>query len=195
MSRNERNKKGHYTRDDLLKKAGDPKYKLAGHLAKCKSCRQMAELLKRYNFVGQLPLDNAPEGWVRKAIAIVEKPGVLEKAKGKLFELVFDSWLSPEPVGVRGTSAMEHRRLRFGEDDITFDLRAERYADGWKFIASAGGLKDAGSHLKVDKKEYFSDDSGIYQWSSLRPPRKIALIAGNKKFELPELKWKKARKK
>jgi hypothetical protein len=195
MNRSGKNMKGHYTKDDLLKIIKNPQLKPKGHLAKCESCRQMLELLRRYSFIGQLSLNNAPEGWIRKAIAINVKPGLIEKAKGKLIGLVFDSWLAPEPIGVRGAFAMEHRRLRFGEGNLAFDFRAERFSDGWRFIASASGIKYHGGHLKVDKKNYFPDNSGIYQWSSLKPPRKIALIADEEIFELPELKWKKTKKK
>lgn len=195
MDRNGKNMKGHYTRDDLLKIIKNPQLKPKGHLAKCESCRQMLELLRRYSFVGQLPLNNAPEGWIRNAISIAEKPGLMEKAKGKLIELVFDSWLAPEPVGVRGAAAMEHRRLRFEKSSITFDLRAEKHKDGWQFIAAAGGTERQGRHLRVDKKDYFPDNSGIYQWSSVKPPRKIELIVDEQLFELPELKWKKTGKK
>jgi hypothetical protein len=195
MKRSGKNAKGHYTRDDLLKIIKDPQLKPQGHLAKCESCRQMLELLRRYSFIGQLPLNDAPAGWIRKAIAIAEKPGLIEKAKGKLIGLVFDSWLAPEPIGVRGGSTIEHRRLRFVEGELTFDFRAERFSDGWRFIASASGIKHPSSHLRVDRREYFPDNSGIYQWSSVKPPRKIALIAEEEIFELPELKWKKTKKK
>ena len=185
----------HLDRKELIEASKKYKGKLTGHLAKCRECRETLELLLKFPVVGQLTLRDAPAGWVSKAMALAEKKTALKRVSQALAQLIFDSWAMPEPVGVRGPGAIEHRRLRFEVSGITMDLRAEQTKKEWSIVARIAGNYLAPAVLISDRNEQYADEDGIFQWVDQMPPRHLKIRLLDKIIELPELVWKRPRRK
>ncbi len=179
----------------MIKAAKDKKGRLAGHLAICDECQQAVSILRSYDLAGYLPLSSAPEGLVQKAISLPIESGRFQSAVRSIAKIVFDSWLMPQPVGVRGQGSLENRRLRFAGNKLTLDFRAERLKDGWSFIAQTSGTSDLPTMLKADNNELYPDQHGVFQWQSVKPPRRMCLRSHGQILKLPELTWRKPRKK
>ncbi len=163
------------------------------HLEECSDCRADYILLKEFFMVGKRALDIPPAGWIDKAAAIMEGKGALSGIIGKIAELVFDSWTSPQPAGVRGIGLRDERRMRFELTPFAFDLRAEKSKDKWSFVGQV--LKEGspvdGAEILIGKTSRTSDSSGFIQWSSKTPPSKIRLIIEEFAVDTPDLTWKK----
>jgi hypothetical protein len=154
-------------------------------------------LLQVFDLTGRLPLTDAPEAWVKRAIAITGEPGLTRKIKRLTARLVFDSWTLPQPAGVRGIYAADHRRLRFEADGLSVDIRAERQKRGWECVAQVSG-KVAGKTpllLHLGRKQLSPDASGLYQWSVKTPPTKLTFSFDDTVIELSGLTWIRPRKK
>lgn len=161
------------------------------HLRECDDCRLAFELLSVFDTSGRSPLPKPPESWIKKAAAIADTdraPSVLKRVKA---QLTYDSWLTPRPVGVRGTCGTEHRRIEFKSQDRVLDLRAERSKEGWVFVAQLSGASGANILLVSGRQTVWPDDNNIFQWTSVRPPRKISIRIDNVEIDLPDLKWTK----
>lgn len=182
----------HFTREELIEMARDKDNKRPRHLKDCPECRQELELLKAFPVAGQLPLPDAPTGWIEKAAALGKRTGVLGTLKTLVAELTFDSWKIPQPVGVRGESLLDQRRLRFEAENINIDIRAEHTDEGWVFIGQVSGAEMGEADLKVGKKTVHPDRHGFYQWSSKTPPGALSLRAGENSIKLPKIKWTKS---
>ena len=177
---------------EARRSSGEP----SRHLSSCPECSELVELLRAYNVAGELPLAEAPAGWVAKAVALGRRRRLLERVKQVAAELIFDSWTAPQPVGVRGAGISDFRRLRFSFPGMQFDLRAERQTDRWAIVAqiSGAGVPKIPPELRVDNQTYFADKAGgLYQWWSPKPPRRIQLHFQDKIVILPNLMWKKRR--
>lgn len=180
----------HLTRQELIQAAQQQEVSKNGHVAECVECRELIELLRVFQVAGKLHLPDAPAGWTERAVAIGQGHSLGEKVRATVARLAFDSWAMPQAVGVRGSSVESDRRLRFETSELLFDLRAEQQAKGWAFVAQ---VRKAGTPVVIlaDKKKLLPDHTGLYQWSSTRPPRKITLRSDDMVVELPELTWKK----
>lgn len=184
----------HLSRKQLLQAARDPGC-VSEHLNECQSCSEAVALLRSFPVAGKESLQDAPQALIDRAIAVAQNLPAAKGSPRRLADIIFDSWLIPQPVGVRGIESLDHRRLRFDAAGIRIDLRAERLKTEWEFIARISGLgrKDIGPRLLVGKKSVFSDPRGFYLWKSKRPPKKLILHIGGSVIELPELSWKKPR--
>jgi hypothetical protein len=185
----------HLDRKELIEASKKYKGKLTGHLANCSECRESLEFLLKFPVVGRLTLRDAPAGWVNKASALAESKTVLKNVSQVLAQLIFDSWAMPEPVGVRGPGALEHRRLRFETSEIILDMRAERTQKEWNIVAQIAGNYTTPVAIMSDRDEHYADDEGIFQWVGQKPPRKMKIRLLDKIIEIPELVWKRPRKK
>lgn len=183
-------------RQELLKAARGKKISSADHLAACEECREAVRLLQVFHVAGELPLDNAPEGWIKRAAAIADKPGIPEKVKRLTARLVFDSWTLPQPAGVRGTYNADHRRLRFEAGGLDFNIRVERYKGGWACIAQVTGsaAEKTPLRLHVGRGHLLPDSGGLYQWSAKSPPKKLTFSFDDSVIELSGLTWTRPRK-
>lgn len=181
----------HLTRQELIKAARGQEVASAGHLAECSDCRELVSLFQAFAVARKLHFPDAPIGWIEKAAALGTEEKIAQKVKAFVARIVFDSWAMPQPMGVRGESVESDRRIRFEAGSIRFDLRAEKQAGGWAFVARAKGQTELPIHLEADKKKLLPDSAGLYQWSGSRPPRKITLRSEEFVVELPELSWKK----
>jgi len=148
-------------------------------------------MLTAFATAGGAPLPSPPESWIRKAAAIGRREGLVSKLKRFTARLVYDSWLEPEPVGVRGTPSTDQRRLVFDFQGRVLDLRAEKSKDGWVFVSQLSGAPDAECAVRCGSGTYWPDDNGVCQWTSARPPRKISVRIDNEIVTFPDLKWKK----
>jgi len=184
----------HLNRQELLQAARSGAA-ASGHLKVCRECREIVELLKTYDLAGESPLANAPRALIDRAVTIAAGPSPVGKIKQRLVEILFDSWLIPHPVGVRGLESLSHRRLRFAIGDMMLDLRAEQMPDQWIFVAEVLGksIPDTAIRLKAGQKTIPAHQSGLYHWTSKRPPKRLLLQVDDAVFELPELSWKKPR--
>ena len=171
------------------------KGKLTGHLADCAECRDYVLMLRSLNATNRLPLADAPKAWIDRAAALAESEGALKRTVRILADLIFDSWTVPHPIGVRGQTATDQRRLQFETPELTFDLHAERRDTDWAFVAQASGTQAEMTGLKVGNKTVVPDSGGMYQWSSKQPPKRISLITERAVIDLPELVWKRTHKK
>ena len=164
------------------------------HLAECTWCSLFFELYSKYSLAGELPLVSAPKAWIDKAIGISKKPVKSSLLKSIVARLSFDSWAMPAAAGVRGAGVTDERRVCFEMSGKTLDLRAEHRQNRWDFtakITDKAGLP-ADWTLMVGNVEHFPDDAGFYQWSAVRPPKKIKLISDEGEIETPEINWKKS---
>jgi len=179
----------HLTRKELLKAAR--KEVFYKHLEDCPECREAVELLAEFSVAGNIPLENPPEGWIAKAVAIADSGS--QTRKKRLAKLVFDSWAVARPVGVRGSTSVMDRRLRFESKELLFDLRAEKKKSGWSFIAQVHSLGGRFKHsrIQVGRDIIDQDAAGIFQWSSPRPPKRIHLLVNDSSIEIPEILWRK----
>lgn len=179
--------KGHPERKDLIQavRCGDSSFD--DHLKSCQACREIAELFASFPVTGRIHLTDAPPVLISKAQAIATE----ERTAGeRLRDWIFDSWKMPVPAGVRGATAHRERRLVFKDFDMTFDLRAE-YREGlWSFIAQITAASDSEFEILAGRKRVRSDDGGFYQWTSKRPPEKLALRSAEQTIQLPGLMWK-----
>lgn len=146
--------------------------------------------LVQYQVAGSLPLTDPPKAWVERAMKIAAGTAPLANIRTALARLVFDSWALPEPVGVRGGTATEQRRVRFESAPITVDLRAEHQKSGWSFVAQVTGIESGQARLNADRQTLMLDDHGICQWSYQKPPKKLTVVTETLSVELPELVWK-----
>ncbi|MFH2056975.1 MAG: hypothetical protein ABIJ61_13535 [bacterium] len=182
----------HPDRNELIRAARGEGALLQEHLESCQECRLLVELLRTYQVEGELPLPHAPQTWRSRAAAIFQAPGVKAKVKSVLAKLIFDSWATPQPAGVRGLSSAAERRLRFESAEILFDLRAERFERGWAFVAQVTPkvILPAPLILEIGKKREVDAENDLYEWTDPKPPRKISLKSGDLVVQLPELKWR-----
>lgn len=181
----------HLTRQELLEVAqGKPGYDLT-HLDNCEQCRIELGLLSHYRMAGRIALPEPPTAWVNKAISLASsQPSLAERVGRVIAELTFDSWSLPAPAGVRGTAPLTQRRLRLEASPIILEIRAEKKAHQWSFVAQAAGTSPAECRLEVGGNRMQPDGDGFFQWSSKTPPRSLILTAGNLVLEAPELSWK-----
>jgi hypothetical protein len=186
--------KNHPERSELIRAARTVSSGFAEHLSSCEWCRDFCELLRVYHVAGALPLADAPQYLIEKALAVSQRAGVGRKLKSLAAKLIFDSWSMPLPAGVRSEGLLQERRIRFEISDKTLDLRAEHRQNHWDFVArvtdSQGEAVDC--TLIAGKKELTVNEDGFYQWSSVRPPAKFKLRTGQNELETPELSWKKS---
>jgi len=192
--RREKNINIHLNRQELLQAARGEEDRL-DHLKQCRECREIVQLLKAYPVAGQQPLPDAPAALIDRAIAIAGEVSPIKKAQRRLARLIFDSWLIPHPVGVRGTESLDHRRLRFDARGVVLDLRAERLSDAWVFTAQLTGTDVSKAIVTPSpgRKPVFADQGGLFLWTSKRPPQKLSLQFEKTVIEFPELSWKKPR--
>lgn len=178
------------TRKEILKAALADGDEFTGHLAECPQCREYVLMLRAFSASNRIPLPEAPKAWIERAVNLAQKEGIFKQAVRTLAELVFDSWTIPHPIGVRGEAASDNRRLRFESPHLTFDLHAERRGRNWVFVAQAIKAKTGVNAIRIGGKALMPDSSGIFQWSSKKPPQKISLVTGQEVIDLPKLLWK-----
>lgn len=153
------------------------------HLQQCPECHLALQLLQSFPVSGRLPLTSAPDTLVARAVAIPSEK-VKYSVIGRLVEaatLLFDSWASPVPVGVRGGQRTS-RRLRFSAIDCELDLQLSRDARGWHCTARAVSVSRAdlsGFAIKIGRQTYLPDSSGFVTWTSLRPPQLVSVVDGS----------------
>ena len=72
------------------------------------------------------------------------------------------------------------------------DFRAERQASHWAFVAQVTAEDPfiAGMVLAVGKQELRADSSGLFHWTSRRPPATVTVRSGDLTIVTPELSWK-----
>lgn len=147
-------------------------------------------MLVRFAVAGNLPLTEPPEAWVVRAQKLAKRESLVSSVKSVLARLVFDSWASPQPVGVRGEAAIEQRRVRFEAAPVAVDIRAEHLKTGWSFVAQVTGVDYEQAKLSADRQLFALDEHGICQWSHSKPPKKIAVVTTTQSVELPGIPWK-----
>lgn len=185
----------HLSRKELIALARKPQVEPNQHLETCDECRAELELLRAFQVAGRPKLQEAPRGWVERAAALALRKSPLAQLKKAMAALVFDSWAAPQPIGVRGAASTAERRLRFETEQLTFDLRAEQLVDEWVFVAqvSTESKSLTGYSLSAQKQIVTADKTGLFQWTSKRPPKKIILRSEDTEVEVPELSWTKNR--
>ncbi len=181
----------HLSRRELIRLARTGAGSDHPHLAGCEECREAYEVLARFHpVVGRDPLPVPPAAVIKAAKAIGRQSAV-ERLVDLVANLVFDSWASPVPVGVRGPAIEANRRVHFRADDLTFELRAEKRPRGWSFVAQFSG--DEPFVLQADGDVVSADDLGVYQWQSVRPPRRLSLHSATRSIQLTGLTWKRTK--
>lgn len=181
----------HLTREELIELARSPKATRPDHLIECNECRLSLDLLAFFDVSGNTPLPDPPESWIKKAGAIGHASRVPKNLKRVKARLIYDSWQTAQPVGVRGSISSDHRRIEFESQGRVLDLRAERSKEGWTFTAQLSGTPDSNNLLVCGSQTIWPDANGLFQWTSKRPPRKISVHIDNESVDLPEFKWTK----
>ena len=165
-------------------------------------------LLSLFQFAGLALLAQAPKALLAKVCALPQVTGArkLEQISSGIRELIgavsFDSWVMPQPVGVRGSpgapgatgaGGLDERRLRLEAAGITFDLRAEKSPSGWDFVGRLSGplAESEKFAAHIGSKTIESGSAEFYQWSSMYPPRSLVLQSHGTKITFPDLSWKK----
>ena len=168
-----------------------PRASHSDHLRECNDCRLAFELLTVFNMSGRSPLPKPPESWIKRVAAIAQADRVPSVEKHLKAHLTYDSWLTPQPVGVRGTSSTDHRRIEFELQGRVLDLRAERSKEGWVFVAQLSGATGTNNVLLCGRQTIWPDDNSVFQWTSVRPPQKISVRIDSELIDLPDIKWTK----
>lgn len=184
----------HPNRNEIIIAAKGSSAAIKNHLADCDWCSLYFEFLSRFQSAGLLPLNNAPQAWIERAVAIASERSLAGEFKRLAAKITFDSWAMPLPQGVRGEVLIQERRIRFEANDKLFDLRAEHRKKHWDFTAK---VTDRAGHavdctLIAGKKELEADENGFYQWTSIKPPSDLKIKTETGEIIIPELKWKKS---
>jgi hypothetical protein len=185
----------HPDRAELLKALQGPTPSVAEHLKGCSVCRELFDLLAAYPVAGELMLTSAPPAWIERAASIMSSGHIATTIRTLLARVAFDSWAVPSAVGVRSVAGGTERRLRFEAESLVFDLRAEKSAAGWDFVAQVVSDRTPAPimQLRAGRTVIPTTPNGLYHWSSKRPPAKLALYVDGTLIELPEVPWKSKR--
>ena len=180
----------HLDRDELLALAHDKAAQVSDHLKDCEHCRRELELLAEFGVAKRVPMAVPPESWINEAAMIMPSDSSAAKLRRLVASLTFDSWLAPEPVGVRGLGTSGRRQLRFEAGDLHIDVRAERDKRGWQMVAQvSGGSTEGLGELRHGRTVCYPDHGGIYQWEAGRPPSNLSIRVDDIIVEIPGLKW------
>lgn len=185
----------HPTRKELMTAAKSGQTDFSDHLAHCIDCRELLELFRAFPVAGEIPLQDAPAGWIAKANQIADLADPFGILKGVIAKLSFDSWTVPAAVGVRSQTVEQDRRLRFEVGPLHLDMRAEQGQTSWEFTAQITSAQsfDLEIVLIADRTEVRPNSLGFYQWTSPKPPKQLRLTAGDLQFDLPEMTWNQKR--
>jgi hypothetical protein len=185
----------HPDRAELIKEARSGSKKFREHIKSCPECQLAFELLRVYDVAGSSPLPDPPVALTERAAAIMKPHKASQKVRAMVARLVFDSWAMPQPLGVRGGSSLDERRMRFEAEGISLDLRAERSQQEWAFVAEI--IDSTGTEtiptLEVDSKRLPTAGESPVQWTAAKPPSKISIRSADLVIHTPELKWRKSR--
>jgi hypothetical protein len=187
----------HLTNKELrAARAGGPKSlqsDLQEHLRVCEECSLALSFLKAFPVSGRLLLVDAPSYVISKAIQIP-----IERNKRSIARqiidaatMLFDSWTTPVPVGVR-SSVRSSRRLRYSSPHCQLDLQTTRAQQGWDCTARIVSDVATSSDLlaiRVDRQRYPVDHSGFVTWKSSRPPQMITVTQGTSVILRAEVVW------
>ncbi len=185
----------HLSRKELIAIAQQEPILPNSHIESCDDCHRLVYLLKDYFVIGKDSLPNAPSDIIKKAKALIQSKKIKKIIPINIARLTFDSWATAKPIGVRDESSMNSRRVRFEDDNIVLDIRAEQQIDGWSFVAQINDdSPDAAENiLEIGKKKLHIDPDGFYQWTSKNPPKSISIHTTVKVIKIPELLWKNPR--
>lgn len=190
---------GHIRRQELIRaaKSGSISTTSERHIANCDDCSEFRDLFARFPVSGNIPLIDAPAGWVTKAIEIMQ-PGRVASAMRRLAaKLSFDSWSQPALAGVRSVGSVSERRIRFETDGILFDLRVEQERQGYLMTARLTQANEPCSGFVVTHSTGVvgAASDGYFEWTSHRPPKKITLKSNDLEIALPEIVWHRPKQK
>lgn len=181
----------HLNRQELFRAAKEGMAPFQDHLSGCEQCQAELSLLRRFRVAGKLELPEPPQGWVAKAIELASaKPSLAQATKRLIGALTFDSWSLPAPAGVRGLAPLTQRRIRLEADGVALEIRAEKKAQQWNFVAQTICSDTKNCSLLASSTHLQADEDGFFQWSSKTPPRSLILTVGEMVIEIPELSWK-----
>jgi hypothetical protein len=183
----------HIDRQELIRRAREGnalKPDEQKHAAECEECRTIWELFVSFAGSADARLTAAPSAWVERAAAIARsgKKSVLTRLTSKL---VFDSWLEPAYVGLRGARDADARRLEWHSGPWRLDLRAEAVPAGWEMVAQVqrNGEAVVGATVAFQGEAVHTDAAGMAVWSGRRPPRKIELHTDEGIMQCGDLAW------
>lgn len=184
----------HLTRKELLRAARQDEA-ASDHLQVCAECREAVALLKDFQMAGRAPLPEPPSAWVERVVAIPTRSWRTRAAAQIQAIITFDSWLQPDPVGVRGSTSTDERRICCQAGSYLLDLRAEKQTRGWTMVAQLSGEGAAAAELRHGSRTVPADREAIFQWSSDRPPSALIIQVAENEILLPRLSWKRPRRK
>lgn len=162
------------------------------HLQQCSECLLALHLMQSFPVGGRLPLTSAPATLIARAQGIPE-----EKASRSIIErlvtaatLLFDSWASPLPAGVR-SEQRNTRRLRYSASGCELDLQFTHGVQGWQGTARAVATVDTTAlAIRIGRRTYLPDSAGFVTWQTVRPPRGLSVVAGSSVVLQASLNWK-----
>lgn len=163
------------------------------HLAICDECALALSFIKAFPVSGQPPLTDAPSYAMTKAIQIPSERSKRSIARQVIeaATLLFDSWTTPIPAGVR-SGVRSSRRLRYSAPHCQLDLQTTRVQQGWectaKIISDNADTPDILT-VQVGRQKYPADPSGFVTWQSTRPPQTVRVMNGAAVLLLAEVAW------
>lgn len=166
---------------------------LRKHLSVCEECSLALSFLRAFPVAGHLPLVDAPSYVITKAnhIPVERKNRSIARQIIEAATLLFDSWGTPVPAGVR-SGVRSSRRLRYSAPHCQLDLQATRAQQGWECTAKIVSDVAATSDLlavRVGRKQYPIDQSGFVTWQSARPPQTVTVLQGASVILKAEVVW------
>jgi len=183
----------HIKRQDLIRasKGNSTSVTIDRHIAQCEDCREFFGIFRQFPLSGQLPLTNAPSGWIAKAAEIMTASKLATAIKKLAATLSFDSWSQPALAVVRSVGSVSERRIRFETDGILFDLRVEQERQGYLMTARLTRQDEPCPGFVVTHSTGVvgATADGYYEWTSPRPPKKITLTSNDLEIVLPEIVW------
>lgn len=182
----------HPSREELIRSLTQDDVLVKEHLEECDDCRALYEYLTGFPVAGKAQLADAPEEWVSRAEKIPRTISERITVRAIPASILFDSWHTAAPAGVRTIGASSERRLRYESEGVQFDLRAERTGRQWHCIGHLTSTSTDISEFRVEvhNRPIELNDDGFFQWSSATPPRHVRLLSDDLVIDLPEISWK-----
>lgn len=163
------------------------------HLDECDYCSSLRSLLKYFNTPGAKQLSLTPRITREAAydIGANQKPRQVRSRFHQLAaKMEFDSWALPAVSGVRTSSVIPARQMRFETDGATVDLRAERIGERWSFVAEVKSqVSEQEFVVFTGKKKIAPNSLGMFEWESLRPPKQLTFKSDLLEITIPDISW------
>ena len=181
----------HPDRNEMLKAIVEGSDCLTEHLAKCRSCRTLFELLSHHSTDRTRQVFELPKGSLYRQMAIARLVESRHSERSVSGRIMFDSWDQLTSLQTRDAAAGTERRLRLDAGRFVLEFVADRQLREWEFVARVYEDKHATREfiLKVGRQKLFPEVEDCFFWSGPKPPRRIQLLSPKLRIDFGNLRW------